>query len=130
MKTRIPALIAAGLLALSLPLVPTASAGKGKAPKSAPAPTEDDASEPVGSIRPTGKLKATERAALAKITLADAQQMAVSAVPGQVTYGELVVEDGNLQFDFQIIGPEKKVTDVAIDAGDGKVLDNSKGDDV
>jgi uncharacterized membrane protein YkoI len=83
---------------------------------------------PRGSIRPKGKPNATERAALAKISFQDACGAAVTAVPGQVTYGELEVEDGNLQYDFEIITPDKKVMDVSIDAGNGRVLDVDEGD--
>ncbi|HTQ30901.1 MAG TPA: PepSY domain-containing protein [Opitutaceae bacterium] len=89
---------------------------------------EKDAT-PRGSIRPKGKPTATERAALAKISFQDAYAAAVAAVPGQVTYGELEVEDGNLQYDFEIITPSKKVIDVSIDAGNGRVLDVDEGDD-
>jgi uncharacterized membrane protein YkoI len=34
----------------------------------------------------------------------------------------LEVEDGSLQYSFAIVGADKKVTEVEIDAGDGKVL--------
>src|SRR4051794_3346883 len=58
---------------------------------------------PHGSIRPKGKPNATERAALAKIDFLTALKTALTAVPGKVIYGELAVEDGNLEYDFQII---------------------------
>jgi uncharacterized membrane protein YkoI len=83
---------------------------------------------PHGSIRPKGKPNATQRAALAKIDFLAALNAAIAAVPGTVVYGELEVEDGNLEYDFQIITPGKKVMDVAIDAGDGKVLSAEEGD--
>jgi uncharacterized membrane protein YkoI len=88
-----------------------------------------ESSAPHGSIRPKGKPNATERAALAKIDFQTALNTALVAVPGKVIYGELEVEDGNLQFDFQIITSAKKVMDVAIDAGNGKVLSAEEGDD-
>src|SRR5882724_1685170 len=75
------------------------------------------------SIRIKGKPNALERAALAKISFQDAMSAAVTAVPGKVISGELDVDEGNLEYDFEIIDSEKKVMDVSIDAGNGKVLD-------
>ncbi len=115
MKILTSVFVAIGLLAL--------------APLTASANQKEKDSAPLGSIRPKGKPKATERAALAKISFQDAYAAAVAAVPGQVTYGELEVEDGNLQYDFEIITPSKKVIDVSIDAGNGRVLDVDEGDD-
>jgi uncharacterized membrane protein YkoI len=43
-----------------------------------------------------------------------------------VILGELEVEDGNLQYSFDIVGADKSVTEVEIDAGDGKVLATDK----
>jgi uncharacterized membrane protein YkoI len=43
--------------------------------------------------------------------------------------GELEVEDGNLQYSFDIVGADKKVTEVEIDAGNGKVLATDTDDD-
>ena len=36
------------------------------------------------------------------------------------------VEDGCLQYSFEIVGADKSITEVEIDAGDGKVLDTDK----
>jgi uncharacterized membrane protein YkoI len=120
MKTVLPVF---AVLGLSFAVVaPTAFA----AAKEKPA---HEKSTPVGSIRPRGNPKATERAALAKISYQDAMKVALAAVPGQVVYGELEVEDGNLQFDFQIITANQKPMDVGIDAGTGKVLSVDEGDD-
>src|SRR6266700_3490679 len=93
-------------------------------------PKEKNIHEPAvprGSIRPRGKPNATERAAMARIDFLTALKAAVAAVPCTVVYGELEVEDGNLQYSFQIITPAKKVMDVSIDAGDGKVLGVDEG---
>jgi len=118
---KIACLLAAVTLLVSIFAVLVSAAEKEK--------TSVEKSAPKGSIRPTGKLKATERLALAKISYEDALTNALAAVSGKVVGGDLEVEDGNLQFTFQIITPAKKVMDVAIDAGDGKVLSTDEGDD-
>jgi uncharacterized membrane protein YkoI len=120
MKKLMSVFAALGLLAL-VPVVAVSAAQKEKAVRE-PAVHQ-------GSIRPKGNPGATERAALARINFQVAFNAAVTAVPGKVIYGELEVEDGNLQYDFEIITPNKKVMDVAIDAGDGKVLNVEEGDD-
>ena len=53
----------------------------------------------------------------------------MAAVPGKLLSGELTVEDGALEYDFEVVTPEKKVMDVSIDAGTGKVLDVSDSDE-
>jgi uncharacterized membrane protein YkoI len=78
------------------------------------------------SIRPQGKVKETDLPALAKISFDDALKAAHVAVPGGVIKAELEVEDGNLVYSFEIVGADKKVTEVEIDAGNGKVLDIDK----
>jgi uncharacterized membrane protein YkoI len=83
---------------------------------------------PHGSIRVKGKTNALERVALAKISFQDAMSAALVAVPGKVISGELDVDEGNLEYDFEIIDSEKKVMDVSIDAGNAKVLDVDEGD--
>jgi hypothetical protein len=122
MKKLLRLTFAAGLLALAVPFALTpATAAEKKDAAEKPAP--------VGSIRPTGKdLKPAELAALAKISFADALKAALKAAPGVVVKAELEVEDGNLQFAFEIIGADKKTTEVEIDAGNGKVLDIDKDD--
>jgi len=92
------------------PEAPPAAAGANDAPK------------PVGSIRPSGKLSATGRLALAKISFPQAFNLALTKRPGKVVYGELEVDDGNLDFDFLIVRPDNTVTEVQIDAGNGRVL--------
>jgi uncharacterized membrane protein YkoI len=114
-------LLAVGLLILSSSVILVSAAGKEKGAK--------EQSVARGSIRVKGQPSAVERAALAKISFQDALAAAVAAYPGKVISGELGVEDGNLQYDFEIIGADKKVMDVAIDAGNGKVLDIDESDE-
>ena len=75
-----------------------------------------------GSIRPAGQVKPADLPALAKISFESALQAALTAVPGHVIKAELEIEDGNLMYSFEIVGADKAITEVEIDAGDGKVL--------
>ena len=111
MKRTLCVFVTAGLLILSGSLLVVSAAEKGR-----------EAPAAHGSIRPKGKLTTVERAALAKISFQEAMAAALVAVPGQVVDGELEVDEGNLQYSFDIVEAGKKVTAVAIDAGNGKVL--------
>ena len=75
-----------------------------------------------GSIRLAGKVAKADRPALAKISFADALKIAQETLPGKVVTGELEVEDGNLQYAFEIVQTNKKIGEVEIDAGNGKIL--------
>lgn len=77
----------------------------------------------VASIRPQGEVKSADLPGLAKISFDAALRAALAAAPGSVIKAELEVEDGNLMYSFEIVGANKKVTEVEIDAGNGKVLD-------
>jgi hypothetical protein len=81
---------------------------------------------PKGSIRPTGELKPTELPALAKISFQQATAAALKVAPGGVLKAELEVEDGNLMYSFEIVGADKTITEVEIDAGNGQVLGTEK----
>jgi uncharacterized membrane protein YkoI len=120
MKTLVSVIAALGLL-VSVPLASVSAAQKDRAAA--------EATDSQGSIRVKGTPKATERAALAKINFQTAFVAAVKAVPGKVISGDLNVEDGILQYEFEIVTPNKKVMDVSIDAGDGRVLNVEEGDD-
>ena len=77
---------------------------------------------PKGSIRPTGEVKPTDLPALAKISFQQALAIALKTAPGGVIKAELEVEDGNLMYSFEIVGSDKMITEVEIDAGNGQVL--------
>jgi hypothetical protein len=85
-----------------------------------------DKPAPKGSIRPTGELKPTELPALAKITFQQALAIALKTAPGGVLKAELEIEDGNLMYSFEIVGADKTITEVEIDAGNGQVLGTEK----
>ena len=113
MKKFIRLVIAAGLLGCAAPFLSTSVAAAEKA-------------APKGSIRPEGKLKSAELVALTRISFEQALKAALAVVPGSVIKAELEVEDGNLQYSFEIVGTDKKTAEVEIDAGNGKVLDFDK----
>jgi uncharacterized membrane protein YkoI len=115
MKKLIRLLLATSLL--SLVAVTVAAADK-----------KEETSVPKGSIHPTGEPKGAELAALAKVSFGDALKTALAAVPGGVTKAELEAEDGCLMYSFEIVGANKKVKEVEIDAGNGKVLDTEDVD--
>ena len=124
MKKLLHLLLAVGALALVVPFAThVVAAEKAEKPES----KEEKKNAPKGSIRPTSDLTAAQMAALAKISFSDALKTALAAAPGVVVKAELEVEDGNLQFAFEIVGADKKTTEVEIDAGNGKVLDVDKG---
>ena len=82
-----------------------------------------DEKKVVASVRPAAGLKSADLPALTKITFEQALKAALAAAPGSVLKAELEVEDGNLMYSFEILNAKKKVVEVEIDAGNGKVLD-------
>jgi uncharacterized membrane protein YkoI len=83
---------------------------------------KDEAAPATGSIRIAGKVAKADRPAMAKVSFGDALQIAEKTLAGKVLSGVLEVEDGNLQYAFEIVGADKKVGEVEIDAGNGRVL--------
>jgi uncharacterized membrane protein YkoI len=77
----------------------------------------------VASIQPKGKVEPADLPALAKISYAAALKTAETAAAGTAIKGELEVEGGNLMYSFDVVTAGKKVLEVEVDAGDGKVLD-------
>jgi uncharacterized membrane protein YkoI len=61
-------------------------------------------------------------ASLAKISLVDAVQAALAATPGQAIKAELENENDYLVYGVEIVGADGKITDVKVDAGNGKIL--------
>jgi uncharacterized membrane protein YkoI len=60
--------------------------------------------------------------ALAKITLDQAVQKALDAVPGRVLKMELQNENGFLIYGIEVVTADKTIVEVKVDAGSGKVL--------
>lgn len=79
---------------------------------------------PKGTIHPAADVKPEDLPGLAKISFQAALKTALAANPGSVIKAELEVEDGCLMYAFEILGANKKIKEVEIDAGSGKVLDD------
>lgn len=64
----------------------------------------------------------------AKVTMAEAQSIALKARPGKITDQELEKEKGGsgLRYSFDIKGTDKIVYEVGVDAKTGVVLENDK----
>ena len=59
---------------------------------------------------------------LAQITVEQAKDTALANIQGEVLKIELEEENGFLVYGVEVVGPDKTVTDVKIDAGNGDVL--------
>lgn len=95
----------------------------GAASLSAADKPDSDATPLHASIHVEAKLPRTKLPALAKISFAEALDVAARAQPGRVIKGELEVEDGVLMYSFDFVTREGIVKEVEIDAGTGTVLD-------
>ncbi len=86
----------------------------------------------MGSIAVKGNDEAGY-AEMAKVSLDEAVQAALQAVPGKVLKVELEDEDGYLVYGVEIAEADRQIADVKIDAGTGKLLkidpDRNDGDD-
>ena len=88
-----------------------------------------DQEAPKGSIRPTGEVKPAKFPALAKITFQQSLAAALQAALDSVIQGELEFEDSALMSSFCIVGADKRISEVEIEAGNGKVLDMEREED-
>ena len=59
---------------------------------------------------------------LAQITLEQAKDVALAEVQGEVLKIELEEENGFLVYGVEIVTPDKNITDIKIDAGNGDIL--------
>lgn len=59
---------------------------------------------------------------LAQITVEQAKDIALSNIQGEVLKIELEEENGFLVYGVEIVTPEKIITDIKIDAGNGDIL--------
>lgn len=65
---------------------------------------------------------------MAKITAADAMDIALTAVPGAVVELELEVDDGVLIYEVSVIGKSHETVVLEIDAGTGEILEREDDD--
>ena len=75
----------------------------------------------IGSIQIKSDNEAVQ-AEMAKISLDSAVSEALKAVPGKVMKAELENENGYLVWGVEIAKADHQITDVKVDAGNGKVL--------
>ena len=78
-----------------------------------------------GSIK-VREFHKNEDSNLAKVTLQDAVAAATKTVPGKAIEAELESEDGFLVYEVKIVSPDKKVTEVLVDAGNSAILGTKK----
>ena len=71
-----------------------------------------------------------------KVDRTAAEEAALGAVPGEVKETELEREGGSPVYEVEVLGEDGRLHEVAVDAGDGKVLgqeteedEGSEGDD-
>jgi hypothetical protein len=64
-----------------------------------------------------------------KVDQAAAEEAALSAVPGEVKETELEREGGATIYEVEVAGNDGKLHEVAVDAGDGKVLGQETEED-
>jgi uncharacterized membrane protein YkoI len=81
----------------------------------------DDSEVHGGTIRLEKQVEA-DFPALAKITLDQAVQKALDAVPGRVLKTGLEKEHGFLVYGVEVVTADKTIMEVKVDAGSGKVL--------
>ncbi|WP_297506586.1 PepSY domain-containing protein [uncultured Caulobacter sp.] len=72
-----------------------------------------------------------ELAKLAKVSMEQAEAIALKARPGTIKDRELEKEKGGsgLRYTFDVVGADGKKYEVGVDAADGKVLENGLDND-
>jgi hypothetical protein len=75
-----------------------------------------------GSTQLNAKTSPLDLPGLAKINFQQALDAALAKAPGAVIKAELEVENNILMYSFEIVGANKTLTEVEIDAGTGAVL--------
>jgi hypothetical protein len=95
------------------------------APVQAGAPAGAESPDTAGAAEPTG---APTTAAVARLTLDQAEALAARVAAGRVVEADQDVEDTGTQYDVKVLRQDGSVTDVQIDAATGRVL-STKTDD-
>jgi uncharacterized membrane protein YkoI len=119
MKKKWIAVIGPGVLAIGITVLAGASfAGS------------NDAEIRNGTIRVENQSEA-EFPSMAKISMVQAVQKALTSVQGQVLKTELEDENGFLVYGVDVVTADKTIVDIKVDAGSGKILsmDKDKADD-
>ena len=83
----------------------------------------------MGSIAVEKGTKETALPGLAKVSFKKALDLATTAVPGKVLKAELESENDTLIYSIEIVDKDSEVTEVNVDAGNGKILSTDKEKD-
>jgi uncharacterized membrane protein YkoI len=118
MKTKWIAFIGTGLVVASL-MVSGASFAKS---------SESEKEIRNGTI-PIPRTTEADYPGMAKISFDQAIQKALGVVEGKVLKSELEEEDGFLVYEVEIVGPNRSVTEVKVDAGNGEILEIEQDSD-
>lgn len=90
------------------------------------APAESDEAEAVWNETPESEAVETEEARdlaeLTRIDRAAAEEVALSAIPGEVREVELENENGFVVYEVEVAGQDGTFYEVVVDAGNGEVL--------
>lgn len=81
-----------------------------------------------GSI-PVSSKKIADFPAMAKISMTDALNKAQAKYPGKPVDVELENEDGYLIYEVEVVGPNRSVMELDVDAGNGAILKMEKEKD-
>ncbi len=119
MKRVLTVVLAVGAVAAASALF-ASGAGKGDAGERAKAATK-------ASIAVAKETNA-KLVDMAKVSLQDAITAALAKVPGKAWKAELEAEDGSLIFTIQVVDQDGKWQEIAVDAGNGSVLNVENGD--
>jgi len=111
MKTKWFAFIGTGLMAASLMVSGTSFANSSESEK-----------EIRNGTIPIPRTTEADYPGMAKISFDQAIQKALGAVKGKVLKSELEEEDGFLVYEVEVVGQNRSVTEVKVDAGNGEIL--------
>jgi uncharacterized membrane protein YkoI len=81
-----------------------------------------------GSV-PVSDKKTADFPDMAKISMTEALNKAKAKYPGKPVEVELENEDGYLIYEVEIVGPDRTVMELAVDAGNGAILKMEKEKD-
>jgi uncharacterized membrane protein YkoI len=87
--------------------------------------TSASADEVKGSIQ-VSRFKKADYPNQAKVTMQEAIEAALKKSPGKAVEAELESEDGFLVYEVKVVGPDKKKTEIKVDAGNLAILNVEK----
>jgi uncharacterized membrane protein YkoI len=85
-------------------------------------------SEAVSSIKVSAKIPRLEWVKLAKLSATEAIRLALVDVPGVVVALKLEVDDGSLIYKVKVVGDDRRIIELELDAGIGAILEREEDD--